>query len=44
MKAFLIGVTAMVVISVGSMLAFDTVFDHSVSSVYGSSNDAVRID
>ena len=44
MKAFLLGITAMVVISVGAMLVFDTMFDHSASTVFQSDNDTVRLD
>lgn len=42
MKAFLIGVAAVVVISVGAMLVFENGFDFSAGNVYRT--DSVRMD
>ena len=44
MKAFLIGMAAMVVISVGAVLVVNTGFDYSATSVFQSERGSVRLD
>jgi len=43
MKAFIIGVAAMVVISVGTMFVMDEAFDFSSAAVYQSDSGSVRL-
>lgn len=43
MKAFLLGVLALVVVSVGAMLVFDYGFDFSATTVYQSDRGSVRV-
>ncbi len=43
MKAFLIGIAALIVISVGAMLILENGFNFSSAAVYQSGNDTVRL-
>lgn len=44
MNGFIIGVVAMIVISLGAVFVLDAGFDFSATTVYQSENGSVRLD